>query len=140
MVVTFLNEKTGEVRDVKIGRSFTLLFFSTFFGIPLFLRKLNVQGVVILAVCLAWFPLSYSLPLSKNDHELIKTLIGLLGIITSIYFYISGNKLTALNYIRLGYKIRADKFAKDKAMREWWIPETAFIEDPQELKKNNEIA
>lgn len=46
MFVLMKNSKTNETKEVKVGFSWTLFFFSGFFGIPLFLRKLYRWGGV----------------------------------------------------------------------------------------------
>ena len=50
MQVVMKNPRTGQLRDVKIGWSWTLFLFSHFFGLPLFLRKLNMWGCVFLVL------------------------------------------------------------------------------------------
>lgn len=45
----FRNPRTGELREVKVGWSWTLFFFSGLFGLPLFLRGLHVWGALFLA-------------------------------------------------------------------------------------------
>lgn len=50
MKVGMRNPKTGEIKQVKVGWSWTLFFFSGMFGIPLFLRGLHMWGAVFLAV------------------------------------------------------------------------------------------
>lgn len=47
-MITFKNELTGEMKQVKIGFSWILFFFPGFFGIPLFMRKLTGWGIVML--------------------------------------------------------------------------------------------
>jgi uncharacterized membrane protein len=52
VMIPFKNSKTGEIVKVKLGWSWTLFFFSSVFGIPLFLRKLNVWGSFAFGVIL----------------------------------------------------------------------------------------
>jgi hypothetical protein len=47
--VAFQNPTTGEIKSVKVGWSWLLLFLSGVFGIPLFMRKLTMWGFVFLA-------------------------------------------------------------------------------------------
>ena len=41
---------TGEIRSIKNGFSWTCLLWSWFFGIPLFIRKLYIWGVVMIVL------------------------------------------------------------------------------------------
>lgn len=45
MHVRLRNERTGELKEVKVGFSWTLLIFSNIFGIPLFMRRLTDWAV-----------------------------------------------------------------------------------------------
>jgi hypothetical protein len=52
MMVVLRNKKTGKIKSLKIGWSWTCLFFSIFFGIPLFIRRLYGWSVVMLLLAL----------------------------------------------------------------------------------------
>lgn len=52
----------------------------------------------------------------------------LLPAILGIYLGICGNKLTALKYIKLGYKVaETDPVRIEMAKRAWGLPDNAFI-------------
>jgi hypothetical protein len=54
MRVMLKNEKSGELKEVKVGWSWVLFLFSGFLGIPLFLRRLNGLGLVFLVLWAAY--------------------------------------------------------------------------------------
>lgn len=124
--ITFKNDMTGETARVKVGFSFILFFFSSFFGIPLFLRKLYLFGVIMLILVCTNFTLSI---FSYNYFELeFLTYVIQLGMIgLNIFLGVKGNKMTALNYIKLGYKITDKEDYKINMVKESWnLPDTAF--------------
>lgn len=126
MQVVMKNPKTGELKEVKVGWSWTLLFFSGFFGLPLFLRRLPIWGSVCLILMLLVMVFSY---IAETRGEEIAAAIYvlsyfvLLGII--IFLAIKGNELTAKNYIEQGWvfvdpESETVKMAKGK----WGISDT----------------
>jgi hypothetical protein len=48
--VDLVNQRSGEHKNVKVGFSWVLFFFSGILGIPLFLRRLHVWGAVFLVL------------------------------------------------------------------------------------------
>ena len=126
MQVVMKNPKTGELKEVKVGWSWTLLFFSGFYGLPLFLRRLPIWGSVCLILMLLVMVFSY---IAETRGEEIAAAIYvlsyfvLLGII--IFLAIKGNELTAKNYIEQGWvfvdpESETVKMAKGK----WGISDT----------------
>lgn len=98
--VTMKNPKTGELKEVKIGWSWTLFLFSGFFGLPLFLRKLYVWGGVFLALWILSFALvGFTDGDAPADWILTFIFFGL-----EIFVAIKGNELTAKNYLELGWE------------------------------------
>ncbi|MFZ3033752.1 MAG: hypothetical protein WA138_07055, partial [Parvibaculum sp.] len=67
---TFKNSKTGELKQVKIGWSWTLFFFSSLFGLPLFLRRLYVWGAVELILWVV-----YVAALASNNADLASIIL-----------------------------------------------------------------
>lgn len=95
--VTFKNPKTGELKQVKVGWSWTLFLFAGLFGLPLFLRKLNTLGFLFLLMWAVNFVASLYL--------------GPVGVVTTclflglcIWIAIKGNELTAKNYLERGWE------------------------------------
>lgn len=126
MQVMIKNPKTGELKEVKVGWSWTLLFFSGFFGLPLFLRRLPIWGGVCLILMLLVMVFSYIAETRGNeiaDAIYVLSYFTLLGI--NIYLAIKGNELTAKNYIEQGWvfvdpESETVKMAKGK----WGISDT----------------
>jgi hypothetical protein len=117
MHIAMKNPKTGEIKEVKVGWSWTLFLFSGFIGIPLFLRRLHVWGAVFLAL---WIVNLIGPALAGPDAG--GTIAGgmffvFLGL--EIWIGIKGNEMTAKNYLELGWTFvdpdnEAAKFAKGK--------------------------
>jgi hypothetical protein len=118
MKVAMTNPKTGEVREVKVGWSWILFLFSSFFGLPLFLRKLHVWGGIFLVL---WSLYIIFPSMMQNEEEALSLMI-LLNLVflgLQIWLGIKGNEMTAKNYLELGWNFtnpNSDeaKFAKGK--------------------------
>lgn len=95
MKVTFTNRATGDVRRVKVGFSWVLLFFGTIFGVPFFLRGMKSWGLAVLAVNLALLGADAAFRLG---HQLSFVTIWLSG-----FFGWRGNAETARYYLSKGY-------------------------------------
>lgn len=118
MKVSMINPKTGEVKDIKVGWSWILFLFSSFFGLPLFLRKLHVWGGIFLVL---WSLYIIFPSMMQNEEEALSLMI-LLNLVflgLQIWLGIKGNEMTAKNYLELGWNFtnpNSDevKFAKGK--------------------------
>lgn len=124
MHVRLRNERTGELKEVKVGFSFTLFFLSQFLGVPLFLRKLNAWGATMAALCLLyWFLNFFPMPddnpdmLTGTDILFLVITLAILGL--SIFLGVSGNEMTAKHMLENGWEFadqedQATEFAKMK--------------------------
>ena len=118
MKVAMTNPKTGEVREIKVGWSWILFLFSSFFGLPLFLRKLHVWGGIFLVL---WSLYIIFPSMMQNEEEALSLMI-LLNLVflgLQIWLGIKGNEMTAKNYLELGWNFTNPdsdevKFAKGK--------------------------
>lgn len=126
--ITFKNSITGETATVKAGFSWILFLFSSFFGIPLFLRKLYLLGVIMLileAINITLIVFTEFYYYSALEFLMYIVQFGMSGI--NIFLGIKGNKMTALNYIKLGYKIiDKEDYKINMAKQNWSLPESAF--------------
>jgi len=116
--VNFKNEKSGELKQVKVGWSWILFLFSGFLGIPLFLRKLHIWGGVFLVL---WIFNFVAPAMVQTQEEVlginIMMLVVFLGL--QIWLGIKGNEMTAKNYLENGWiwedeNANEVKFAKGK--------------------------
>ena len=124
--VQLRNEKTGEIKSIKVGWSWTLFFFSSI-GIPLFMRKLYVWGALILFFWTLDFGIRVWEMSLANDGQTdlyqVADMLGncfnvLLGII-GIFLAIKGNSMTGKNYLENGWVFadpdsNASQYAKSK--------------------------
>ena len=118
MKVAMTNPKTGEVREIKVGWSWILFLFSSFFGLPLFLRKLHVWSGIFLVL---WSLYIIFPSMMQNEEEALSLMI-LLNLVflgLQIWLGIKGNEMTAKNYLELGWNFTNPdsdevKFAKGK--------------------------
>src|SRR5579872_4512539 len=113
--VALQNPHTKEIRLVKLGWSWVLFFFSSFFGVPLFLRKLKSWGYLMLGLAIATpvFALLTANPLGSFLHTL--TLCS--SFAWSIYLGLKGNEITAKTWLARGWQFvdpnaETTKFAK----------------------------
>lgn len=116
--VEMKNPKSGEIKGLKVGWSWTLFFFSGFWGIPLFLRGLKAQGFLFLGLSVvAGLFVSASLTSEEAMGNLI--LFQLIGLGLSIWMGVKGNEMTAKRYLENGWQFTAPhsdaaKFARGK--------------------------
>ena len=101
MKVMLKNEKTGELKGVKVGWSWVLFFWSGFLGIPLFLRRLNMLGIMFLAFWFLNFMVNFILV--SSQALIIQSLLFLIIFGLTIWMGVKGNELTAKNYLENGW-------------------------------------
>lgn len=124
MFVKMSNPSTGESKTIDIGFSWTLLFFSGVMGIPLFLRKLHVWGTVMLII---WAVVNLLLPFSMSVL-ILPIWMGL-----TIYLGAVGNKLTAINYLKLGWVFDDSERNIKYAKMVWQIHSSADFDGERSL-------
>jgi len=101
MFAELKHPKSGELKRVKVGFSWTLFLFSGFMGLPLFLRRLYVWGAVFFVLWLVnFFAASIG-----NAEERLGTQLGLFLVFfgLEIFFGIKGNEMTAKNLLEQGW-------------------------------------
>jgi len=120
MKVAMKNPNTGEVKEVKIGWSWTLFLFSGFFGLPLFLRKLHVWGAIYIAL---WVVFLVTLSIVPGEARVIIVLplyIVMFGL--QSFVAIKGNEMTAKNYLKNGWTlVEPDSKLTKMAKMRWGV-------------------
>ena len=121
MKVAMNNPKTGEVKEVKIGWSWTLFLFSGFFlGLPLFLRKLHVWGSIYIALCVVYVATIGIVPGEAAIIILLPLYIVMFGL--QIFVAIKGNEMTAKKYLENGWRfVEPDSKLTKMAKMRWGI-------------------
>lgn len=97
--VNLKNDKTGEIKQVKVGWSWILFLFSGFLGIPLFLRKLYPLASLFVALWVCNFALATFVP----DDAIGLGILQFIFLGLAIWLGIKGNEMTGKNYLENGY-------------------------------------
>lgn len=118
MKIEMTNPKTGEVKEIKVGWSWILFLFSSFFGLPLFLRRLYILGGILLALGIVYI-IAPSMMYDEEESLGLLIVLNLVFLGLQIWLGIKGNEMTAKNYLELGWHFtnpNSDevKFAKGK--------------------------
>jgi len=120
MKVAMKNPKTGEVKEVKIGWSWTLFLFSGFFGLPLFLRQLHVWGAIYIALWVIHLATLTFIPGEARAIIVLPNYIVMFGL--QCFVAIKGNEMTAKNYLKNGWTfVEPDSKLTKMAKMRWGI-------------------
>lgn len=150
MKVAMKNPQTGEIKEVKVGWSWILFFFSGFFGLPLFLRKLNTWGCVFLCAFIfnIFLNILPFMVMESMETDAILTLLGVCSTVSlvvlcfefglAIYMGSKGNELTAKNYLKLGWVLAEPDSDDVKVAKSKWGLE-AFEASTHILNQGNGI-
>ena len=112
--VALKHETTGEVKTVKVGLAWPMLF-AWFFGIPCFVRRLHAEGGVCLLVLFIQFVVLEGMLLLMMNSVSLFLLIALVCI---------GNELTAKNLLQKGFVFsEPESEPAQKAQQAWGLPE-----------------
>jgi hypothetical protein len=120
------NPFSGEIKQLNVGWSCTCFIFSSTFGIPLFLRELNVWGAVMCCISIL---LIYKnmLILSSNLFvinrfvlDFMGLTLALLGLGLSIWLGISANKLYGLKLLEKGWLFSEPNSKETLFAKEQW--------------------
>jgi hypothetical protein len=124
MMVPLRNKTTGKIISQKIGWSWTCLFFSAFFGIPLFSRKLYGCGAVMLL--LVSYQSASSREIPAYQYSTAGVYVGLflafLPIVLIIIFAATANRMAGRKYLRHGWEFaEPDSGAARIAQQKWGL-------------------
>ena len=98
--VSLKDGKTGTMREVKVGWSWTLFLFSGLFGLPLFLRRVPACGFVFLAL----WAVGLLGPLAGGNVSAIAVLLLSLFVLLHVFLGIKGNEMILRNYLERGWR------------------------------------
>jgi hypothetical protein len=102
--VGFKNPQSGEIRQVKVGFSWVLFFFSGFIGLPLFYRGLVTWGVIYAGFWV--FYMIANLASGSSDSAAgFYVLISLVGLLMGIFMGVKGNEITAKSLLARGWRV-----------------------------------
>jgi hypothetical protein len=128
--IQLFNPITGEIKEIKLGWSWTCFFFSSTFGIPLFLRDLNVWGALMTCISFSIIFLQlfkdYNLLLTTNLYyviylDLIILPLAIISFILTIWFAISANRLYAIKLFEKGWIIKDAEILINVNRKSWQI-------------------
>jgi hypothetical protein len=115
MTVQFTNPRTGQVKSVKLGWSWSLFFSASFIGLPLFLQGLSIWGAVMASL---WV-LGFVIP---NNSGIF--ILSVIGIGLSIVLGLKGNEMIAKNYLKYGWRFTNPENEIVKVAKRQWGIET----------------
>jgi hypothetical protein len=106
--VALRNKKTGKIKSQKIGWSWTCLFFSILFGIPLFARRLYGWGAVMLVLALLQRGRTQETvqEVRQGTYQYsasgayVDIILDLLPVVVAIFFAATANRMAGRKYLR----------------------------------------
>ncbi|HJS84660.1 MAG TPA: hypothetical protein VJ779_04310 [Acetobacteraceae bacterium] len=118
--VPFHNVRTGETRQVKVGWSWTLFFFSGFLGLPLFLRGLVTWGSIFAGLWALTVIVSLSSERSQ-DAAALSSALSLVSLALSVFIGVKGNEITAKYLLSQGWRVVEPNDSTMLALKRWNI-------------------
>lgn len=136
MFANFINQKTGELRQVKIGISWTLFLFGQTLGIPFFIRKMHFLGIIMI---FWWLFLQIGINtfgfLGEAGYVAIIAML-IVSFVIAFYFLFQGNKMTAKYYLEQGFRIKSDnEFVKQQVKIIWKFDDNVFLDNNSNEEK-----
>ncbi len=118
MKVAMKNPTGGQLKEIKVGWSWTIFFFAWFFGVPLFLRGLYGWGIAMVALLGLMEPLA-DMAIKSPDLAVLLHLASLVEFGLIIYLSATGNGKSAKARLKRGWTFLdpesdAVKYAKGK--------------------------
>lgn len=126
--VALRNKKTGKIKSQKIGWSWTCLFFSPFWGIPLFFRKLYGSGAVMLLLALLQQGRTQEQiqALRQGTHQYsaagayVEIILDLLPVVLAIFFAATANRMAGRKYLRHDWEFAEPNSESTQMARGKW--------------------
>lgn len=116
--VDLINNNSNEVKRIKIGFDWPCCLFGFFFGVPLFLKKLNSWGGVITGVVILYILLNTSESLHARNAAFVIFLV-IIGL--SIFFGLKANEMAGKQLIETGWKFKEGENSNVTFAKEKWI-------------------
>ncbi|ABC77997.1 MAG: hypothetical protein GX625_08345 [Clostridiaceae bacterium] len=115
--VNLINNNSNEVKRIKIGFDWPCCLFGFFFGVPLFLKKLNSWGGVITGIVILYVLLNTS----ESSHARNAAFVIFLVIIGfSIFLGFKANEMAAKQLIDNGWKFKEGEDSNVALASEKW--------------------
>lgn len=133
MKVILENPVTGQQKLQKIGWSWTIFLFSGVFAIPLFIRRLYLWAIIMLALMM--FSGAVGNAVQENQENVDVGANALYSIVSMaivglvIFLSIRGNRMAGRNYLKKGWVFaqpysQSARFARAK----WGLPQEPIVE------------
>lgn len=124
MTVSFRNSISGELRQVGVGRSWTLFLSACFLGVALFRRGLAAWGFLFLMLSMT--DLAVSLFIDRGTDAL-SNLITCVALALAIWIGMKGNEMTAKNLLAHGWLMTEPRSeAARYAVQKWDLAPYSF--------------
>ncbi len=123
MKIMLHNPRTGALKSIKVGFSWTLLLFSSFFGVPLFMRGLYGWAIFFLVKPIVSTFIFYGMHFPTKDADTAATVLSwIIELGLALFIAIKGNKFTALNMLGKGWTFASpDAIETQFAKRKWGL-------------------
>lgn len=115
-LVPFKNDRTGELKHVKVGWSWILFLWSGLMGIPLFVRRLYFLGIVFFFI---WVANIVAASVAEEDPVFL-VIVGTVHFVLQSFLGFKGNEITAKNYLRRGWSFADPHNETAKYARTKW--------------------
>lgn len=125
--IGFKNPQSAEMRQVKVGFSWVLFFFSGFIGLPLFFRGLFTWGAIYAGF---WVLLMITnLASGSSDSAAgLYLVMSLVGLLMSIFMGVKGNEITAKSLLARGWRVMdADSELTRMGLARWGIADASGL-------------
>ena len=105
--VTLINKYTGDIKTINTGWSWSILLFSPFLSIPLFVRELYISATIITTLwVINMFMVMMMISFNAKTGTLVTFIITLsITLATQIFLAIKGNQMSINEHMQNGWEI-----------------------------------